>query len=328
MSNQLKYIILGLLTVLVALCSLGLGAVSIPIQEVFSILCGQDEVPAHWHYIVWQMRVPAMLTAALTGASLGVAGLLLQSYFRNPLAGPSILGITNGANLGVALVIVGTGTSAAFNTIGAALAGAMLTLLLLLGVGRLVRQSVTLLIVGILLSYLTSAILTLIHYNASADGVQAILLWGMGSFHQVGLANLPIFAASTLLPLLAALWLIRPLNGWMLGELYARNLGISTTQVRWLVLIVTGVICAITTAWCGPIAFIGLSIPHVARMVFRTDNHRTLLPATMLLGALCALLCLCLCVAPSDGQILPINAVTPLFGIPVILLVILGKRKQ
>lgn len=326
MSNQLKYIILGLLTVLVALCSLGLGAVSIPIREVFSILCGQGGVPAHWEYIVWQMRVPAMLTAALTGASLGVAGLLLQSYFRNPLAGPSILGITNGANLGVALVIVGTGTSAAFNTIGAALAGAMLTLLLLLGVGRLVRQSVTLLIVGILLSYLTSAILTLIHYNASADGVQALLLWGMGSFHQVGLANLPLFAASTLLPLLAALWLIRPLNGWMLGELYARNLGISTTQVRWLVLIVTGVICAITTAWCGPIAFIGLSIPHVARMVFRTDNHRTLLPATMLLGALCALLCLCLCVAPSDGQILPINAVTPLFGIPVILWVILGKR--
>lgn len=326
MSNQLKYIILGLLTVLVALCSLILGAVSIPIQEVFSILCGQDGVSAHWHYIVWQMRVPAMLTAALTGASLGVAGLLLQSYFRNPLAGPSILGITNGANLGVALVIVGTGTSAAFNTIGAALVGAMLTLLLLLGVGRLVRQSVTLLIVGILLSYLTSAILTLIHYNASADGVQALLLWGMGSFHQVGLTNLPLFAASTLLPLLAALWLIRPLNGWMLGELYARNLGISTTQVRWLVLIVTGVICAITTAWCGPIAFIGLSIPHVARMVFHTDNHRTLLPATMLLGALCALLCLCLCVAPSDGQILPINAVTPLFGIPVILWVILGKR--
>ncbi len=326
MSNQLKYIILGLLTVLVALLSLGLGAVAIPIQEVFSILGGGADVPAHWEYIVWQMRVPAMLTAALTGASLGVAGLLLQSYFRNPLAGPSILGITNGANLGVALVIVGTGTSAAFNTIGAALAGAMLTLLLLLGVGRLVRQSVTLLIVGILLSYLTSAILTLIHYNASADGVQALLLWGMGSFHQVGLTNLPLFAASTLLPLLAALWLIRPLNGWMLGELYARNLGISTTQVRWLVLIVTGVICAITTAWCGPIAFIGLSIPHVARMVFHTDNHRTLLPATMLLGALCALLCLCLCVAPSDGQILPINAVTPLFGIPVILWVILGKR--
>ena len=325
MSNQLKYIILGLLTVLVALLSLILGAVSIPIREVFSTLCGQDGVSAHWHYIVWQMRVPAMLTAALTGASLGVAGLLLQSYFRNPLAGPSILGITNGANLGVALVIVGTGTSAAFNTIGAALVGAMLTLLLLLGVGRLVRQSVTLLIVGILLSYLTSAILTLIHYNASADGVQALLLWAMGSFHQVGLTDLPLFAASTLLPLLAALWLIRPLNGWMLGELYARNLGISTTQVRWLVLIVTGVICAITTAWCGPIAFIGLSIPHVARMVFHTDNHRTLLPATMLLGALCALLCLCLCVAPSDGQILPINAVTPLFGIPVILWVILGK---
>ena len=315
------------MTVLVALCSLLLGAVSIPVREVFSILCGQDGVPAHWQYIVWQIRVPAMLTAALTGASLGVAGLLLQSYFRNPLAGPSILGITNGANLGVALVIVGTGTSAAFNTIGAALAGAMLTLLLLLGIGRLVRQSVTLLIVGILLSYLTSAILTLIHYNASADGVQALLLWGMGSFHQVGLTNLPLFAASTLLPLVAALWLIRPLNGWMLGELYARNLGISTTQVRWLVLIVTGVICAITTSWCGPIAFIGLSIPHVARMVFHTDNHRTLLPATMLLGALCALLCLCLCVAPSDGQILPVNAVTPLFGIPVILWVILGKRK-
>ena len=323
----MKYLLLTLLTLATAITCLTTGAVHIPLGDVWAILLGHEGVAPNWQYIIWQMRVPAMLTAALTGASLGVAGLMLQSYFRNPLAGPSILGITNGANLGVALVIVGTGSSAGAGTIPAALAGAMLTLLLLLLVGRVVRQSVTLLIVGILLSYLSSAILTLIHYNASADGVQALLLWGMGSFHQVGLPHLPLYALCCLIPLVLSLLLIRPLNGWMLGEYYARNLGISTTMVRWGVLLVTGIICAVTTAWCGPIAFIGLSIPHVARMLFRTDNHRTLLPASMLLGALCALLCLALCTSPSGGQVLPINAVTPLFGIPVILYVILSKNR-
>lgn len=323
--HRILYLLLVLLICAAAIACLVSGSVSAPWADVWATLTLQPDVPHSWHYIIWQMRMPALLTAALTGASLGVAGLLLQSYFRNPLAGPSILGITNGANLGVAIIITITGTHTGLGLVGAALVGATVVLLLLLAVGRIVRQAVTLLIVGILLSYLSSAILTLIHYHASADGVQALLLWGMGSFHQVGMIGMPVYALCTLLPLIASIWLIRPLNGWMLGPLYARSLGISVRGVRWGVLGITGLICAVTTAWCGPIAFVGLSIPHVARMLFRTDNHRTLLPATMLLGALCTLLCLWISTWPSSGQTLPINAITPIFGIPVILYVILKR---
>lgn len=322
----MKFGIISIATVLAALACLFTGSVSIPAGEVCSILMGDEATQSSWSYIVWQMRLPAMLTAMLTGAALGVAGLLLQSYFRNPLAGPSILGITSGANLAVAIVILLTGMSAGLGLVGASMTGAFAVLLLLLAISRIIRQTVTLLIVGILLSYLTSAVLTLLHYHASADGVQALLLWGMGTFQQVGMGNLTLYAMLIAAGLLGSLGLIRSLNGWMLGELYAYNLGISPTKIRWGVLLITGLLCATTTAWCGPIAFIGLSIPHVARMLFQTDNHRTLLPASMLLGSLCCLLCLWISSWPSQGQSLPINAITPIFGIPVIVYVVLRRR--
>ena len=322
----MKYLLLLTLTVMAALACLVCGSVPIPGSEVWRILCADEAAQPGWSYIVWQMRMPAMLTAALTGAALGVAGLLLQTYFRNPLAGPSILGITNGANLAVAVVMLCTGTTVGLGLTGAAMAGALLVLVVLLGLGRVVRQPVTLLIVGVLLSYLTSALLTLLHYQASADGVQALLVWGMGSFQQVGMQQMPLYAALIAVGLAGSMLLIRPLNGWMLGELYARNSGISPTLVRWGVLLATGLLCAVTTAWCGPIAFIGLSIPHMARLMFGTDDHRTLLPATMLLGALCALLCLWLSTMPSQGRTLPLNALTPLFGVPVILYVLLRRK--
>lgn len=267
-----------------------------------------------------------MLTAMLTGAGLGAAGLLLQSYFRNPLAGPSILGISSGANLAVAIALLIIGQVAGMMLVGAAIIGSMLVLIILLGLSRLVRQNVTLLIVGILVSYLTSAILTLLQYQSSAEGVQSLLLWGMGSFNQVGMGQMPLFASLILLALLSSLGLIRSLNGWMLGEQYAQNLGISLGKVRWGVLFVTGLICAVTTAWCGPIAFVGLSVPHLARMICRTDNHRSLLPMSILLGACSLLLCLWISTWPDGGRTLPINAITPLFGIPIILYVLLRRK--
>ncbi|MBP5717051.1 MAG: iron ABC transporter permease [Bacteroidales bacterium] len=322
----MKYILLTIIALAAAAACLFSGSVDIPASQVFAILRGEDVANAGWSYIVWQMRLPAMLTAALTGAALGVCGLVLQTFFRNPLAGPSILGITNGANLAVAVVIVVTGSHSGADVIVAAMIGSLAVLLLLLGIGRVVKHPVTLLIVGILLSYLASAVLTLIHYEATTDGVQALLIWGMGSFQQVGMTQMPLYASLILAGMAGSLALIRPMNGWMLGELYARNLGISTGRVRWGILIVTGLLCAATTAWCGPIAFIGLSIPHVARMMFSTDDHRTLLPATMLLGAICTMLCLWLSTLPADGKTLPINALTPLFGIPVILWVLLRKN--
>lgn len=311
--------------ILSILLNLAYGSVAIPLDELWS---------PQWQFIVIQSRLPASLTAALTGAALGATGLLLQSYFRNPLAGPSILGITSGANLMVALFAIGgmqwfgSSFSLATHPAGAVLAaivGAMLVLALLLALGRIVRSQITLLIVGMLLSYLASAIITLLGYYASAQGLQQLLVWGMGDFGNVGLQWLPIYTLFIIIGLLATLWLIKPLNGWMQGEQYARNLGINLSRTRLVLLLVTGWLAAITTAWCGPIAFVGLAMPHVARMLFRTDDHRRLLPASMLLGALCCSLCLWLSTRPDGGTLLPINALTPIFGIPIILYVMLKK---
>lgn len=320
-------VILTLIAFLLVILNLFSGSISIPATEVWSILTGHGSEHNAWSYIILQMRLPAALTALLTGAALGATGLLLQSYFRNALAGPSILGITSGANLAVAITMLFLGQLSGFALIGSAMIGSLAILLILLSIAHIVRHNVTLLIVGILVSYLTSAILALLQYQSSAEGVQMMLLWGMGSFQQVGLAQLPVFAAVIIATLVGTLWLIRPLNGWMIGEAYALNLGFSVKALRWGVLLTTGILCAVTTAWCGPISFIGLSMPHIARMICRTDNHRSLLPMSMLLGACCTLLCLWISNLPDGGRTLPINALTPLFGVPVILYVLLSSKR-
>lgn len=325
-----KILLLLTLNLLLLVANICWGSVHIPLADVWAALTSQAGVSEGVRFIVLQSRLPAALTALLTGSSLGVCGLLLQSYFRNPLAGPSILGITNGANLMVALIALcgwGGATLAGHLTLTvlASLLGAFAILGLLLAIGHVVRTQVTLLIVGMLLSYLTSALITLLSYQATAQGLQQLMLWGMGSFNGVNLSALPLYATLLLLTLSGSLWLIKPLNGWMLGEQYAQSLGFSIRRTRWMLLLVSGLLAAITTAWTGPIAFVGLSMPHVARMLMRTDNHLQLLPASLLLGALCCSLCLLLSTLPSGGTLLPINALTPLFGIPVILYVLLRR---
>lgn len=325
-----KILLLLILNLLLLVANICWGSVHIPLADVWAALTSQAGVSEGVRFIVLQSRLPAALTALLTGSALGVCGLLLQSYFRNPLAGPSILGITNGANLMVALIALcgwGGATLAGHLTLTvlASLLGAFAILGLLLAIGHVVRTQVTLLIVGMLLSYLTSALITLLSYQATAQGLQQLMLWGMGSFNGVSLSALPLYATLLLLTLSGSLWLIKPLNGWMLGEQYAQSLGFSIRRTRWMLLLVSGLLAAITTAWTGPIAFVGLSMPHVARMLMRTDNHLQLLPASLLLGALCCSLCLLLSTLPSGGTLLPINALTPLFGIPVILYVLLRR---
>ena len=315
-------ILLNLAAVAVNICY---GSIHINLEEIL------DE---RWHFIIWESRMPAAITALLTGSALASCGLLLQSYFRNPLAGPSILGITNGANLMVALVTLGGlrwsitwGSSFEMKSVVviAAFIGSFLVLALLLFLGRIVRSQVTLLIIGILLSYLTSALITLLGYYASAQGFQQLMLWGMGDFSSVSITELPGFVLLIVIGLLASLLLIKPLNGWMQGEKYAMNLGIDLRKTRLMVLGVTGLLTAVTTAWCGPIAFVGLSMPHVARMLLKTDDHGKLMPVTILLGGLCCSLCLWLSTRPDGGTLLPINALTPLFGVPVIVYVLLKK---
>ena len=308
------------------LMNLYFGSVSIPFTEVTSILFGNSNTNETAHFIILQSRFPAAVTAILCGAALSVCGLILQSYFRNPLAGPSILGITSGSNLAVAISMLYIGATSPISITMSAFAGAVIILTILLLLGRIIRDSTTLLIVGILISFLSSALITLINYYNSADGAYSLLVWGMGSFNVVGLDNLFVFSVLIIIGIALTILLIKPLNGWMLGEYYARNLGINIKFTRVMTLFITGLLAAVTTAFCGPISFIGLSIPHLARMITQTDNHRILLPTSAILGAICASLCLFISTLPNNGSLLPINALTPIFGIPIILYILLTPK--
>ena len=284
-----------------------------------------------------ESRLPQALTAMLCGGSLAVSGLMLQTAFKNPLAGPSIFGINSGASLGVALVMLlmgGSITAGEFSLTGfvailvAAFVGAMLVMGLILLFSTVVKNNVMLLIVGIMIGYLANSAISLLNFFATEQGVQSYMIWGLGNFGGVTMQQMPVFALVTLIALALSLLLIKPLNALLLGEQYAENLGFNTQHVRNCLLFLTGLLAAITTAFCGPVAFIGLAVPHIARMLLLTDNHRVLLPATILTGAVVALLCNIVCVLPGDAGIIPLNAVTPLIGAPVIIYVIAKQRKK
>ena len=331
-----KCLLLAFLVLVLMVVNILVGSIHIPAKDVLSILLGDAEgVKPSWVYIVLQSRLPQAVTAILAGGALAASGLMLQTAFRNPLADPGIFGISSGAGLGVALVMLLLGGSITAGTVTvsgfvailfAAFMGAMAVMLVIFFFSGLVRSSVMLLIVGIMIGYVSSSAVTLLNFFATDEGVKSFMVWGMGSFGGVSLRMLPAFAAVTLLALFCALLLIKPLNALMLGERYAENLGINVVRVRNWLLIVTGLLTAVVTAFCGPIAFIGLAVPHVARMLLTTDNHRTLLPATILMGSVTALLCNLLCVIPGEGGVIPLNAVTPLLGAPVIIYVILKFR--
>lgn len=336
----MRYKVTLLLMAVIGLFALNIfeGSIRIPASDVLDILLGRGEgLKASWRYIVLESRLPQAITALCSGAALAISGLLLQTAFRNPLADPSIFGISSGAGLGVALVMLLLGGSLSLGSlqftgfiavIVAAFAGAMAVTAIILFFSTIVRSNVMLLIIGIMTGYLTSSAITLLNFFATDEGVKSYMVWGMGSFGGVTLSHLPLFVGVSILGILGALLLIKPLNALMLGDRYAENLGISIRRTRHLLLIVTGVLTAITTAFCGPIAFIGLAVPHIARMLFPTDDHRILLPATLLSGSVIALLCNFICFLPGEGGIIPLGAVTPLMGAPVIIYVIVkGKAR-
>ncbi len=329
-----------LLVAVIGLIALNIfeGSIHIPAGDVLDILLGRGEgLKPSWRYIVLESRLPQAVTALCSGAALAVSGLLLQTAFRNPLADPSIFGISSGAGLGVALVMLLLGGSLSLGSlqftgfiavIVAAFVGAMAVTAVILFFSTIVRSNVMLLIIGIMTGYLTSSAITLLNFFATDEGVKSYMVWCMGSFGGVTLSHLPLFVSVSMLGILGALLLIKPLNALMLGDRYAENLGISIRRTRHILLIVTGILTAITTAFCGPIAFIGLAVPHIARMLFPTDDHRTLLPATLLCGSAIALLCNFICFLPGEGGIIPLGAVTPLMGAPVIIYVIVkGKAR-
>lgn len=337
MSKGWKYGLgMGVLIVLLFIVNLLVGSVSIPAGEVFRILSGGEAGKASWSFILWESRLPQALTALLCGGALAVCGLMLQTAFKNPLAGPSILGINTGASLGVACVMllfggsISAGTfslSGFFSVLAGAFVGAMTIMAFILFLSTLIRSNVMLLIAGIMIGYIASSVISLLNFFATAEGVQSYMIWGMGNFGGVSLQQMPAFASVTVLGLIGSLLLIKPLNALLLGDRYAENLGINIRSVRNWLLIVTGVLTAITTAFCGPVSFIGLAVPHVARLILGTSNHNSLLPVTILCGSAVALICNLLCVLPGEAGVIPLNAVTPVIGAPVVIYVIVSQRK-
>lgn len=330
------------MTVLVALilllmtASLMFGSVHIPADAVADILLGHEVEKSSWSFIIWESRLPQCITAALCGAALSASGLMLQTVFNNPLADASILGISSGASLGVALVMLaggGTLSAGAFTLSGflsvilGALAGASLIMGIILFLSTLLRNPVMLLIAGIMTGYITSSAISLLNFLSTAEGVHSYIIWGLGNFGGVSLDQLPAFTLLTVIGLSMAVMLIKPLNAMLLGPRYAENLGINIRCVRNVLLLATGILTAVTTSFCGPVSFIGLAVPHVARLTLGTSNHNALMPVTMLTGSAVALLCNLICILPGENGLIPLNAVTPILGAPIIIYVLIHQRK-
>lgn len=336
---RIKLMLLAASLPILFLINLAFGSVSIPLDQVANVLSGGSSGKASWDFIILQSRLPQAVTAIFCGASLAVSGLMLQTYFRNPLAGPSVLGISNGASLGVAIVMLALGgTLGAAGEMGtglkltgslmviiAAFAGAVIVTMLYLVVTRFIKSNLIILILGIMVGYMTSSVVTLLNFFATVENVHSFVSWGMGSFSNVTTAQLPLLCGTSLVGIIIALALTKSFNMLLLGENYAANLGANLGRIRSMVLISTGILTAVTTAFCGPVSFIGLAVPHIARLLINSEDHRVLLPATLMSGATIAMLCNIISVLPQQ-MIIPLNAVTPLFGAPVIIYIIL-KRK-
>lgn len=328
-------IILAATVILLLFANLIWGSVDIPFQEVLRILSGETAEKESWNFIIRESRLPQSITALLCGAALSASGLMLQTVFNNPLADSSILGISSGSSLGVALIMltgggIATGSfalSGFLTIIACAFAGAIVIMTLIIFLSTLIKNNIMLLITGIMIGYVTSSIISLLNFFSTAEGVQSFVVWGMGNFGGVSSEILPYFTGCIAIGLLIAILLIKPLNALLLGTRYAENLGINIRRIRSLLLIATGLLTATTTAFCGPVSFIGLAVPHIARLMLGTSNHNSLMPVTLLTGSAIALLCNLICILPGESGIIPLNAVTPILGAPVIIYVIINQRK-
>lgn len=329
--------VLALLLVVLAAACLIFGSVDIDVVSVVRIAIGQDSDNEAWNIIVRQTRIPMVITAALAGSALAIAGLLLQTTFNNPLAGPSILGVSTGAGLGVAVVMLAMGGSIGkmlgdvevggyVATLGGAFLGAAAVMALLIVFSSIVKSNTMLLIIGMLVSYLGSSVVQLLNSIASEESIHSYVTWGFGTFSGVTTAQLPLYVALIAFGLLCSVLMVKPLNALLLGTRYAENLGVNTRHTRIALLMVTGLLTAVVTAYCGPIGFLGLVVPHISRLMLSTSNHSRLLPVTILAGADMALLCTLVSVGGDHG-VIPINAITPVIGVPIIIYIIINRRK-
>lgn len=346
MRNTTIMILLILSIPIFLMLNLMMGSVSIPTGAVIGILMGNDAgniascgVGEVWTNIVMHTRLPQTVTAIACGSGLAVAGLLMQTIFHNPLAGPSVLGISTAASLGVAFVVLLSGALGGnlmthFGILGntaltvAAIIGSLVAMAIIMALSRRVRGNVTLLIVGVMIGYIASAITGVLKFFSSEEEVRAYVVWGLGSFARVTGGQVYVFAGLMAVMLPLTMLLVKPLNLLLLGEQYAMNLGLNVSRSRMAIIFAAGTLTAITTAYCGPIMFIGLAVPHIARGLFRTQNHRVILPATLLCGASLALICNLIARLPGLEGALPVNSVTALIGAPVALYVLLHRQRR
>ncbi|MFD1615365.1 FecCD family ABC transporter permease [Gelatiniphilus marinus] len=334
MKHNFKYSFIILTTILIVcfFVNISLGSVYIPLKEIFNSLIGNSS-----SYIITNYRLPKALTAILVGSGLGISGLLMQTLFRNPLAGPFVLGISSGSSLGVALIILGTGLFGGFlasifiskwSIVIAASLGSFLVLLAVLMVSVKVRDTMAILIIGLMFASITAAIVSVLSYFGSAEQLQQYIFWGFGSLGNLSWHELFIFSVIFCVGILLSILSIKSLNTLLLGENYAISLGLNIKRSRLIIIAATSLLAGTITAFAGPIAFIGLAIPHITRQVFNTSNHKILLPAVFLFGAIIMLICDSIAQIPNSDYTLPINAITALIGAPVVIWLLVRKRKM
>ncbi|WP_350285473.1 iron ABC transporter permease [uncultured Croceitalea sp.] len=328
--------ILFLTLLSVFVLNISLGSVSIPFSETLNAIIGRPTTTGSWYYIIVNYRLPKALTTILVGGGLAVSGLLMQTLFRNPLAGPFVLGISSGASLGAALLLMGGSLLSGITTIHfvndvslavAASLGSFLVLVVVMIVANRVRDTMTLLIIGLMFGSITAAIVSVLAYFSSAQQLQRFIFWSYGSVGNLSWAQLAILGSIVFIGLMITLASLKSLNAFLLGENYAKSLGVSLKRSRFQIIVATGLLAGVITAFAGPIAFVGLAVPHLTRQLFNTMEHRILVPAVFLYGAMLLLLCDIVAQLPAQAEVLPINAITSIIGAPVVIWLLVRKRK-
>ncbi|MEI6864541.1 iron ABC transporter permease [Flavicella sp.] len=329
-------ILLGVLLITSWFVNISLGSVDIPSKELFEILFNNVSSKESWNYIVWNFRIPKSITAILVGSGLGISGLLMQTLFRNPLAGPFVLGISSGASLGVAILILGSafiGTYfgafvlSSFSVTIASSLGSFLVLSIVLVAIKKIRNTMSILIIGLMFGSISAAIINILSYFSNAELLQQFIFWSFGSLGNLSWQELGIFSATLSVSILILLTSIKSLNGLLLGENYAASMGVNLKRTRYIVLIITSLMTGVITAFSGPIAFIGLAVPHLTKLLFDTSDHKILIPTVALTGAILMLICDTIAQVPNSEYTLPINAITSLFGAPIVIWLLIRRQK-
>jgi len=314
-----------------------MGAVAIPLKEVYNSLIGTGASKSSWEYIIMDYRLPKAIVAIVVGMGLAISGLLMQTLFRNPLAGPYVLGLSSGASLGVALVILGAAflpdfiselLLSPYGIVIASSLGSFLVLLAVLAVAQRLRDTMAILIVGLMFGSLTNALVGTLTYFSTAEQLQKFTFWSLGTLGNLSWTSIAILAVCVLIGLLLSLTSIKPLNTLLLGENYAKSLGLNYSKARFIIIFATSILAGSITAFAGPIAFVGLAVPHIAKLVFQTSNHLILFWSTLLFGAMIMLVCDSISQLPNTAITIPINAITSILGAPIVIWLLIRKRKM